>query len=329
MTKIQRLLLTGLGLWGMHAQAQSLCVYDPMGAQGDSYAFMKDYALAAKQWGAEISLQPYPDDQRASDDFKSGKCDALATTGIRARQFNNFSGSIDSAGAVPDEATAKIIISWMANPRLAAELQRPNAEIVGVSLLGPAYPMINDRSINTMGKLSGKRFGVLDYDKAQQAVVAKIGATPIVVNLSSIGSKFNSAQIDVIDLPAVAFKALELHKGMGNKGAIVRYPVAYITTQIVIHPAKFPDYYGQKSRYWVADQLDRQVDTVRRIESSIEARYWMDIPPLDKLNYDKFMRDARISLESEGAYDKRMGSLLKKIRCVQNPSSYECGLRDE
>ena len=104
MTKIQRLLLTGLGLWGMHAQAQSLCVYDPMGAQGDSYAFMKDYALAAKQWGAEISLQPYPDDQRASDDFKSGKCDALATTGIRARQFNSFSGSIDSAGAVPDEA---------------------------------------------------------------------------------------------------------------------------------------------------------------------------------------------------------------------------------
>lgn len=329
MTNVQMMLMTCLGLWGVQVQAQSLCVYDPLGAQGDTFAFMKDYALAAKQWGAEISLQPYADDQRASDDFKSAKCDALATTGIRARQFNNFSGSIDSAGGVPDEATAKIIISWMANPRLAPELQHANTEVVGVSLLGPAYPMTNDRSINTLSKLSGKRFGVLDYDKAQQAVVGKIGATPVIVNLSSIGNKFNTAQLDVIDLPAVAFKALELNKGMGNKGAIIRYPVAYMTTQIVIHPARFPDYYGQKSRYWVADQLDRQVETVRRIESSIEKRYWMDIPAPDKLNYDKFMREARISLANEGAYDKRMGSLLKKIRCVQNPSHYECPLKDE
>ena len=313
----------------MGAEAQSLCVFDPMGAQGESFAFMKDYALAAKQWGADITLKPYASDEQASSDFKNGKCEALATTGIRARQFNSFSGSIDAAGAVPDEATAKIIISWMANPRLAANLQSENFEIAGVSLLGPAYPMVNDRSINTIGKLTGKRFGVLDYDKAQQSVVGKIGAVPVIVNLSTIGNKFNTAQLDAVDLPAVAFKALELSKGMGTKGAIVRYPVAYMTTQIVIRPAKFPDYYGQKSRYWVAEQIDRQVDTVRRIESSIDARYWMDLPTLDKLSYDKIIRQARIALENEGAYDKRMGVLLKKIRCVQSPSSYECTLRDE
>jgi hypothetical protein len=55
----------------------------------------------------------------------------------------------------------------------------------------------------------------------------------------------------------------------------------------------------------------------------------MDLPTLDKLSYDKIIRQARITLENEGAYDKRMGVLLKKIRCVQSPSSYECTLHDE
>jgi len=44
------------------------------------------------------------------------------TIGIRPRQFNNFSGSIDSAGGIPNENIAKMVIALMANPKLAKEM---------------------------------------------------------------------------------------------------------------------------------------------------------------------------------------------------------------
>jgi hypothetical protein len=327
--KLQLLSISALLAIATPSFAQKVCVFDPLGTQGEIYSFMKDYAVVAKQWGADITLKPYADDEKASDDFKQGKCDALYTTGIRTRQFNNFSGSIDSAGGVPDEKTARIILTLMASPKIAPLMESQDTEIAGISALGFAYPMTNDRTINTMAKMSGKTFGVLEYDTAQRVIVDKVGATPVVVTLSTIGPMFNSGKITIVDLPALAFKALDISKGMGTKGAIARYPVAYLTNQLVIHPAKFPDGYGQKSRTWYGSQMDRQFKTVAKIESSIDARYWMEIPALDKVNYNKLLRQGRISMANDGAYSKRMMSILKKIRCMQDPGSYECALKDE
>jgi hypothetical protein len=311
------------------AQAQKVCVFDPLGTQGEIYSFMKDYAVAAKQWGADITLKPYTDDEKASSDFKEGKCDGLHTTGIRARQFNNFTGSIDSAGGISDEKSARIAITLMANPKLANDMISQDTEIAGVSPLGAAYPMVNDRNVNTMAKMAGKNIGVLEYDRAQGIFTDKIGANRVTVTLSTIGPMFNSGKVDVVPLPALAFKALDLAKGMGSKGAIARFSLAYLTSQTVIHPLKFPDGYGQKSRTWVLGQLDRQFKTVQKIESSIEPRFWMDIPAADKIGYNKLLRHARISITSDGVYSKRMTGILKKIRCGQDPSSYECLLKEE
>jgi len=311
------------------AHAQKLCVFDPLGTQGDGFAFMKDYALAAKQWGADITLKAYTDDQQANDDFKDGKCDGLSTLGIRARQFNGFTGSIDSLGAVPDEATAKIIITLMANPKLAPDMTNGDSEVVGVSALGGTYPMVDDRSVNSMAKMAGKSFGALAFDKAQTIVAEKMGCTVVPVTLTTIGNKFNSGQLDIIAVPALAVKAFELNKGMGSKGAIARFTVAYMTTQILVHPAKFPAGYGAQSRTWILGQLARQIKSAQRLEASIETRYWMDLPVSDKLGYDKLFRQTRISLTNEGVYNKRMMGILKKTRCVQNPNSYECALKDE
>ncbi|MEL0027700.1 MAG: hypothetical protein VW625_03400, partial [Perlucidibaca sp.] len=41
------------------AHAQRYCVYDPVGTQGTFYAMAKDYALAAKGWGASLELKAY------------------------------------------------------------------------------------------------------------------------------------------------------------------------------------------------------------------------------------------------------------------------------
>ncbi|GAC1373169.1 MAG: putative multidrug efflux protein AdeT1 [Aquirhabdus sp.] len=310
--------------------AQNLCVFDPLGTSGDIYSMMKDYALAAKQWGADITLKPYTDELAAAEAFKdSRQCEAVSLTGIRTRQFNNFVGSIDSAGGVLDSAAAKKVIALMANPKFAPDMLDHGSEVAGITTLGLAYVMVNDRSINSILKLAGKRFGVLNYDKAQEIIVTKVGANPVSLELSSIGSQFNTGQVDVLEMPAMAFKPFELNKGMGTKGAIVRFPIAQVTNDVLIHPDKFPVGYGQKSRTWFAEQIDRQMAVVKKVESNIDPRYWMDLSPKVTSGYLKILRESRISLARSGVYNQKMMGILKNNRCSQDPSNYECALKDE
>jgi hypothetical protein len=311
------------------AQAQTMCVFDLLGTQGDSYALMKDYALAAKQWGANLVLKPYPDERVAFEDFKAGQCDAISLSGLRSRQFNTFVGSIDAIGAVPSNAAAKMIIGLMANPKLAPDMLQNGYEVAGVTSLGSAYIMVRDRKINSLAKAAGIKFGVLDYDKAESAMIQKIGAQPVASDLMSIGGKFNNGQIDAMGMPALAFRPMELFKGLGTKGAIFRFPVIHITYDIIIRPEKFPEGFGQKSRAWTVSLLPREFENIAKTEKGIDSKYWEDLSANDKLGYIKLMREARIDLTRDGIYDKKMMGLLKKVRCVQDPSSFECALKGE
>lgn len=325
-----KMILAGMTLaMGMTAHAQTVCVFDVLGAQGDTYAMMKDYAVSAKQWGVDITLKPYSDERLASEDFKAGQCDGVFLTGMRTRPFNSFTGSIDSMGSIPSYSILKMTLSLMANPKLANDMISNGYEVVGVTPLGAAYIMVRDSNINSLAKAAGKRFGVLDYDKAQAIMVQKVGAQPVSVDLTTIGGKFNNGQVDIIGMPAIGFKPFELYKGMGTKGAIIRFPVIQVTGSIIIRPEKFPEGYGQKSRTWVLSQLGRGMDAIYKSERGIEARYWMDIAGNDKIGYIKLMREARIALTKQGIYNKKLMSILKKVRCQQDSMSFECTLTDE
>lgn len=309
--------------------AQTLCVFDPLGSQGDNYSLMKDYAVAAKQWGGDISLKPYPDEKLAAADYKSGKCDSVAITSIRARSINEFIGTISAPTAIVSREQTKTILALMGNPKLAPDMIANGSEVAGVSSLGFAYIVTRDRSVNTLPELAKLRFGALSFDKVQRLVVERIGGTAVPMELSEVGSKFNSGQVDAVLVPAVAFKPLELNKGVGTKGAIVTFPVALMTLNVLINPDKFPDGYGQKSRNWFVSQIDRQMATVAKIERSIDPNYWSNVPANIAPGYFKLMREARIGFTKDGTYDKKMNGIMKKIRCRQDPTNYECPLKDE
>lgn len=328
-TKSKILIAATLSALANASYAQTFCVFDPSGTQGDSFSMMQDYSLSAKQWGANITLKAYADEALVAKDFKAGRCDAAAITGLRAHPFNNFVASIDSVGSVINKSQTKTIISLMANPKLASAMVDNDVEVAGVLTLGTGYLITNDRNIKTIQQLVGKRLAVFDYDKAGQAVVEKIGARPVLVTLTTVGPMFNSGKLDVIYLPAMAFKPLDIAKGIGTKGAIVRFPVVAVTYDVLIHPEKFPDGYGQKSRTWFAKNLDRQMANVNKIERSIDARYWEDIPATTAQAYFQVLRESRISLAKDGIYDKKMMRILKKIRCQQDPSNSECSKTDE
>lgn len=189
--------------------------------------------------------------------------------------------------------------------------------------------MVNDRSINTVAKAAGKKIAVLDYDEAQKIMVQQIGAQAVSADVTNFGSKFNNRQVDIIGAPAAVFKPLELHKGLGTKGAIVNYPILQVTGNLIIRPDKFPAGYGQKSREWVKTQLPRAFGILGKMKADIPQKYWMNIPAADKPGYQKLMRESRIDLTRRGVYDRRMMKLLWQFRCKEDRSNFECSLQDE
>ncbi len=308
---------------------QNFCVFDLVGTQGDVYALMKDYQLAAKQWGADIELKAYTDERVLTEDFKAGKCDGASITGMRGRQFNHFVGSIDAIGALPDLKLAVKVMQMLADPRFAADMKDGNYEIVGIVPVGDAFLFVNDRNINTVAKAAGKKIAVLDYDTAQKKLVQQVGAQAISADVTNFGAKFNNGQVDIIGAPAAVFRPLELYKGLGEKGAIVNYPILQVSGNLLIHSNKFPAGFGQKSRAWIKGQLPRAFTILGKMKQDIPAKYWMQIPEADKVGYQKMMREGRIAMTKEGIYNKKMMTLLWKARCADQPSNFECSLKDE
>lgn len=313
------------------AQAATVCVFDLLGAQGESYQQMKEWALQSKTWGANVTLKPYTDERVANEDFKAGKCDGVTVTAMRGREYNKFTGSIDSIGGVPNNKVAQSAISFALNARNAAKMLSANKkyEIAGIAPMGSAYLFVNDRNINTVAKAAGKKIAVLDYDQAQKIMVQQIGAQPVSADITNFGSKFNNGQVDIIGAPAYAFKPLELHKGLGSKGAMVNFPVLHVTANLVLHPSKFPAGFGQKSRDWFVKQLPKAFASISRLEAAIPAKYKMEIPAGDREGYQKMMRESRIALTKQGVYDKEMMAVLKRARCSIDKANFECSMAGE
>lgn len=340
MNKMIITILSALAMSGVaHAEEKSLslCIYDPLGTRGDAYGYAKDYVLKLPTFGLKkpVELKVYTNEAVVAEDFKAGMCDAAAMSNLRARQFNHFTGSLDSLGAVPSYKHLTAVLQTLARPEMAKYMINGDYEVVGMIPLGAAYIMVNDRKINTLAKAAGKKIAVLDYDKSQIKMVQRVGGQPVSIDLSTMSGKFNNGQVDIMAGPAVIFKPLELYKGMTDKagnasGAVVRFPLLQVTAALVVNRKKFDDpAVNQRLREYVLSQVDTAYKYVAQAEAAVPAKYWMDVPDADQPGYVKLMREARIEMIKDGTYDKRMMSLLKKVRCKFEPTNYECSLNDE
>ena len=261
--------LLGLGVTlGASASAgQKVCVYDILGNSGDVFDLAKDYALDMQKLGAQIELKAYTDERVATEDFRTGQCDGVVAMGFRTRQFNSVAASIDTLGSSTILRNGKIdmdasyevvrrVIQTFARPEAAKLMVEGKYEVGGIVPMGAAYPIINDRKINSVEALAGKKIAAFDYDKAQAVMIQRIGAQPVSADVSNFSTKFNNGSVDFVAAPALAYKPLELYKGVGKKGAVVRFPILILSAQLVINPSKFPAGFGQKSREYWASQFD-------------------------------------------------------------------------
>ncbi|MDP2228629.1 MAG: DUF6091 family protein, partial [Moraxellaceae bacterium] len=238
-TALLRLVVVAVSLSASAAQAQIACIFDLMGSNGDVFSLARDYVLQARRVGINLTLRPYTDERVALEDFKAGQCDAVMMTNLRGRQLNKYVGSLDALGAVPTYQHARAVIELLMNPKSAPRMVSGQYEVVSLIPLGAVYPVVNDRNINTLAKAAGRKIAVFDWDVTQASLVKQIGGQPVSADITNFAGKFNNGQVDIIASPAVAFRPLELYRGIGSKGAIVNFPFMNINGIVVIRHDRF------------------------------------------------------------------------------------------
>ena len=308
---------------------KNLCIYDPIGANGPIYAQMKDYQIAATEWGVNFQLKAYNDERVASEDFKAKTCDALLVTGFKGREYNPFTGTLDSIGGLPSYDHLKMTMQTLSSPKAKSLMQHNGYEVVGLMPAGAAFLYVNDREIDSVSEFSGKKIGILANDPAQKALVLNIGASPIGSSVANLYPKFNNGAIDICAGPAVLYEAMELYKGMKSNGGIIRFPLAQLTMQMIVREAEFPDTFHQASRDYAVAQFEKAKDILQNSEKKIPEDLWIDIPSEDKKEYVELLRQARLNLRDDGIYDGKMLTLMRKVRCRVNPSEAECTAQDK
>ncbi|TXL19046.1 hypothetical protein BMR06_11955 [Methylococcaceae bacterium HT5] len=271
---------------------------------------------------------------KAAMDFKAGLCDAVSFTGIQSRQFNSFTGSLDAMGALPSYAHLKTVISTISAPQAAPLMINDPYEVAGVIPIGAAYLFVNDRALLSKyaemeGRHSNIRIAVMDNDPAQQELVSLLGTPFMSATIAEMYRKFNSGLVDVSYGPAVVYQAMELYKGLQEKGGVIRFPVAQLSLQIIIRKAEFPAEFGQKSREYAFSQFDKAVLLAQNYEQRIAPKWWLNVSEANQSRYHDIYRKTRISLRDKGVYNAKMLRVMRLVRCKKNPQLSECTAIDK
>ncbi|MEP3561335.1 MAG: putative solute-binding protein [Marinobacter sp.] len=314
----------------MSAQAQtdiierSFCVFDPVGANGPLFSITKEFQPVALQRGIKLDLRAYTDEKVAAEDFKAGQCDAVLLTGTRAREFNKFTGTLEAMGAIPGEQEMRLLFNTLSQPKARPFLVEGPYEVAGVFPGGAVYLHARDRTLDTVEKLQGKRVATLDYDKASVRMVRHVGASVVGSNSANFAGKFNNGSVDFAYAPAVAYQPLELYKGIGDQGGVFKYALGYMNFQVIINTERFPEDAGQMVRDESIKRIDEAYQIIAEAEASIPDNVWVNLPRKDTAEYDKMLRQVRMSLLEDGVYDERAIKLMKAIRCRVDGARSEC-----
>ena len=109
-----------------------ICIWDIAGRNGLVFnAAMEQRALAV-EYGINLEMVPYTSETVMVEEFKAGRCDAALMSGLRARQFNLYSGSVDAIGAVPDRKHMQTLLQVLAHPKQAGHMVQGEYVVMGI-----------------------------------------------------------------------------------------------------------------------------------------------------------------------------------------------------
>ena len=318
-------------LGNAEASAKTLCAYDPGGKSGDYFKILEEYTLQAGSWGAPLEVRAYTDEETAVKDYEAGQCDAVMATGVRLQRFNRFPTTLEAVGALPKNSQLKSMVKTLTTSAGAsAKLISSGHETAGIIPIGPVYLFVRDRNIDTVAELAGKKIATLDYDRPSVVMVNEVGAIMTPADLGTLGPKFNNGEVDACYISAPAYKPFELEKGLGSNGGIVKLPLAQATLQVLIHQDRFPEGFGNKSREFFYGQFDNAMALVDTAEKGIPSKYWINLPADQIPDFDDMFLGVRLTLrDKEKTYDASMLTVMRKLRCSDDPNRAECAEKKE
>ena len=100
-------------------------------------------------------------------------------------------------------------------------------------------------------------------------MASQVGASMVSADLGTFAGMFNNKNVAMCYAPALAYEALELHKGMGAKGGVLKYPLAMVTFQVLTRSSQFSPDYANASRKWAADNFNKFQALNQMAESKI------------------------------------------------------------
>lgn len=315
---------------------RSLCIYDPIGANGFIFQTFQKYVVQALNWGVKFDAKPYTDATVAMADFTAGKCDAMEIPGINNIHLEKFAGSLDMLGGLRTYKAEHTAIRVMSSPKAAKYMTENGVEVAGIAPAGKAFLFSRDKAnLSDISKAAGKKVAILNNDKQATTFANVAGASAVNATIATFGPMFNNGSVDYCYAPSFAYKALELYKGLEAKGdkpmgGIADYVLGQLSLQIDIHKDKFPDGFGQKSRSWVANNMwSTAIKKVKESDAGIPKKYWVHIDGERTKKYNNLTVQVRQKLWDDGWYSHKTQRLLKKIRCKNNPSMAECSENTE
>ena len=321
-------LVLSSGAQAANLKPLTMCAFMMMGEGGPEHQMLLDYQAAALNWGVKLELKPYMNEKIVTEELKAGVCDVANMTGMQARSFNKFTGTLDSPGAIPTYDHLKIVLNTLAKPKAAKYMKEGEFEVVGIQSGGAIFLFTNDRKIESMGDLAGKKMGVLESMPEMRQMVADMGMTPVSSTVTNIFQKFNNGVIDVTGGPAIVYDMMELYKGLEPNGGILAAPLVQANLQFVGRADKMPEGFAQKSREYFASNFDASMTLIKTAEENIPDKWWIPIPEGREGELHAQTRRVRLAFKEMGVSDGKMLTLLRKIRCKQEPSRPECTAKD-
>lgn len=66
-------------------------------------------------WGVRFKIDAYTDEKVAANDFKAGVCDAVVTTDLSVREFNQFTSTFSAVGGIRNDEELKTLMTAAAS----------------------------------------------------------------------------------------------------------------------------------------------------------------------------------------------------------------------
>lgn len=302
----------------------TMCVFDMLGNGGPAHQALQSYRTEAMKWGVELSFKSYTDERVAAEAFNSGVCDMVNLPDIRARSYNQFTGTMNSIGAIPSYAHMKMILATLSSTKAAPLMREGDYEVLSIVPTGALYGFVIDRSIDSPAKMVGKKITVLDNAPEAQYLARQTGMTPVSSTISNVLQKFNNHAVDITGAPALAYAPMEMYKGLEPNGGIISWPFLQTSQQIIGRWKKLPEGFGQKSREHSQTKVDGMIALVEITEKAIPEKYWIPINSDLKNTWNETFRLNRIALREQGIYNGKALSLFRKVRCSVDPGLAEC-----